>query len=106
MSDEPHVPGWRAALTNAEAGTRCGAKSRSSGRKPCQQPAMPNGRCRLHGGKSTGPRTATGLESSSRANWKHGYYSAQAKAHRAAARASMRELRELLTELRARGVRL
>src|SRR5262249_22022369 len=26
--------------------------------KPCRGAAMPNGRCKLHGGKSTGPRTA------------------------------------------------
>ncbi len=32
---------------------RCGAKTRSGA--PCQSPAMPNGRCRLHGGLSTGP---------------------------------------------------
>jgi hypothetical protein len=30
-------------------------------RLPCRQPAMGNGRCRLHGGKSTGARTAAGL---------------------------------------------
>lgn len=30
----------------------CGAKTRSGG--VCQSPAMSNGRCRLHGGKSTG----------------------------------------------------
>jgi hypothetical protein len=28
----------------------CGAKTRHGG--PCRQPAMTNGRCRLHGGKS------------------------------------------------------
>lgn len=32
---------------------RCGAKTRSG--KPCKNWAMPNGRCRMHGGKSTGP---------------------------------------------------
>ena len=32
---------------------------------------MPNGRCKFHGGKSTGPRTPEGLERSRRANWKH-----------------------------------
>ncbi|MCL6442056.1 MAG: hypothetical protein K6T83_01095 [Alicyclobacillus sp.] len=31
----------------------CGAKTRSGG--TCKNNAMPNGRCRLHGGKSTGP---------------------------------------------------
>jgi hypothetical protein len=36
---------------------------------------MPNGRCKLHGGKSTGPRTPEGLERSRRANWKHGHFS-------------------------------
>jgi hypothetical protein len=30
--------------------TLCGAKTRSGGK--CKQPAMPNGKCRLHGGKS------------------------------------------------------
>lgn len=33
---------------------------------------MKNGRCRLHGGKSTGPRTPEGLERSRYARWKHG----------------------------------
>lgn len=33
---------------------RCGAKTRSG--EPCKNWAMPNGRCRMHGGKSTGPR--------------------------------------------------
>ena len=31
---------------------------------------MPNGRCRLHGGKSTGPRTMEGLERSRRSRGK------------------------------------
>jgi hypothetical protein len=43
---------------------------------------MPNGRCKLHGGKSTGPRTPEGLERSRRANWKHGHFSREAKAER------------------------
>ena len=46
---------------------------------------MPNGRCKVHGGKSTGPRTPEGLERSRRANWKHGYYSREAKAERSRA---------------------
>jgi hypothetical protein len=40
---------------------------------------MPNGRCRMHGGASTGPRTLEGLARSRRARWKHGLYSAEAK---------------------------
>jgi len=35
---------------------------------------MPNGRCRLHGGKSTGPRTRKGIKRIQRANTKHGRY--------------------------------
>ena len=37
---------------------RCEAKTRSG--KPCQRWAMPNGRCYLHGGASTGPKTPEG----------------------------------------------
>jgi hypothetical protein len=40
---------------------------------------MANGRCRLHGRKSTGPRTPEGLERSRRARLVHGYYTAEAK---------------------------
>ena len=40
-------------------GQRCGAKTRRG--TPCQRPAnKQNGRCRLHGGASTGPRTEQG----------------------------------------------
>jgi len=38
----------------------CGAHAKSTG-KPCQAKAMANGRCRIHGGMSTGPRTPAGL---------------------------------------------
>jgi len=31
---------------------RCGAKCRTG--EPCKNPSMKNGRCRMHGGKSTG----------------------------------------------------
>ena len=57
---------------------------------------MKNGRCRMHGGLSTGPRTAEGLARSRRANWKHGHYSADAKAARREARETVRLLRKLL----------
>jgi hypothetical protein len=36
----------------------CGAKTRKG--TPCQAKALANGRCRNHGGLSTGPRTAEG----------------------------------------------
>jgi hypothetical protein len=35
---------------------------------------MPNGRCRMHGGKSTGPRTPAGFASLARARTTHGLY--------------------------------
>jgi hypothetical protein len=48
------------------AGPSCGATAKSTG-LPCRQPAMPNGRCRLHGGL-----TPVGIASP---NFKHGRYS-------------------------------
>jgi hypothetical protein len=59
---------------------------------------MANGRCDMHGGKSTGPRTPEGLARSRRAGWKHGFYSAAAKATRREARARLRALRELIAK--------
>ena len=38
--------------------TRCGAMTRKG--TPCRCKGMKNGRCRLHGGMSTGPRTPEG----------------------------------------------
>ena len=40
-------------------GQKCGAKTRQG--RPCIANAMPNGKCRNHGGLSTGPRTEAGL---------------------------------------------
>ena len=44
-----------------------------------QAPAMPNGRCRMQGGASTGPRTPEGLERCRRARWRHGARSRQVR---------------------------
>jgi len=82
------------ALLKANAAPRCGARSKRTG-KPCQGAAMPNGRCKFHGGKSTGPRTPEGLERSRRANWKHGHFSREAKAERSRLRAALLALRDL-----------
>jgi len=51
------------ALVMANAAPRCGARSKRTG-KPCRAAAMANGRCKVHGGKSTGPRTPEGDGSS------------------------------------------
>jgi hypothetical protein len=50
---------------------------------PCKGQPMPNGRCRMHGGPSTGPRTPEGLERLRKARTKHGSYSADMKLMRA-----------------------
>ena len=63
-------------------------------------PAMRNGRCRIHGGKSTGPKTAEGRERIRRAQWRHGFYSQAAKAERAEARLVLRNVRSLIRQLR------
>ena len=114
MSNEPHEPTQHQQHTKgsrllkptlqerlvlANAAPRCGARNRAGG--SCRAPAMANGRCRLHGGKSTGPITCEGLERSRKANWRHGHYSAEARAQRTKARAELRTLRDLMAELTA-----
>jgi hypothetical protein len=73
---------------------RCGAKTRKG--TACRGPAMSNGRCRMHGGKSTGPRTPEGLERSRKANFKHGYYSAESITERKFIRQLLCESRETI----------
>lgn len=73
------------------AAPRCGARTRVG--SPCRAPAMANGRCRMHGGQSTGPRTAEGLARLQNARTRHGGYSAEWAAIR-------RQVRELLREAR------
>ena len=59
---------------------------------------MPNGRCRMHGGTSTGPRTPEGLERSRKARWIHGWHSRAAREQRANSRRLMKQLAILLAE--------
>jgi hypothetical protein len=75
------------------AAPRCGACTRAGG--CCRQPAMRNGRCRLHGGLSTGPRTAEGRARCAAARRKHGAYAAATRALLAEARARLRRVRGL-----------
>jgi hypothetical protein len=65
---------------------RCGARTRSGNR--CQSPAMPNGRCRMHGGKSPG------APKGNKNAFKHGRYTAEAAANR-------REIAMLLRSMKA-----
>jgi hypothetical protein len=62
---------------------RCGARTRKGSQ--CKSPAMPNGRCRMHGGKSPG------APKGNRNAWKHGHYSAESIALR-------RLIRQLLSD--------
>jgi hypothetical protein len=65
---------------------RCGARTRNG--SPCRSAAMPNGRCRMHGGMSPGaPKGNTNA-------FKHGHYTAEAIASR-------REIAKLLRDARA-----
>ena len=55
----------------------CGARTKGTG-KPCRRLSCSNGRCKLHGGKSTGPRTEEGRRRCAEVNLKHGYWSKSA----------------------------
>lgn len=85
---EQRLPDWRTTLPLAQSCPRCGAMTRAG--TPCRSPAMPNGHCRMHGGASTGPKTAAGLARIREARTQHGLYGAE-----------MRELRRHCAALRA-----
>ena len=60
---------------------RCGARTRSG--CPCQAPAVRGKpRCRMHGGRSTGPRTAEGVASLRAARTIHGNAGAEPRAEK------------------------
>jgi hypothetical protein len=56
-------------------------------------------RCRLHGGKSTGPRTPEGLERARKAPITHGRETAERRAKRKEARARLKDLLRRSREL-------
>src|SRR5215217_7907134 len=71
--------GWRGLLIGnpmqmqfpMHLSRRCGARTRSA--SPCRSPAMPNGRCRMHGGKSpVAPRAKAN------GNYRHGRFTSDA----------------------------
>ena len=76
-------------------GKRCLAKTRKG--TLCQRPAFKhNGKCRLHGGLSTGAKTADGLKRISDANLKHGRHTKdKLEAQRQAAEVGRKVLAEL-----------
>ena len=56
---------------------------------------VPNGRCRMHGGPSTGPRTEAGKAAIRASRTKHGRYSQASITSRREVRSAIRALREL-----------
>ena len=98
-NNKPYALIWETGLRHAHKSPRCGAKTRR--KTACLGPAMPNGRCRLHGGKSTGPRTPEGLEKSKKANWKHGRRSAETIRQRKDSMVIRRNLRKLMSLVRS-----
>lgn len=101
MPSEPHatrLPGIGRLNNGNSPGNpgnapRCGAKARAG--SPCRSAAMPNGRCRMHGGPSTGPRTEAGKAAIRKSRTKHGRYSQASIVERREMRALIRQVREL-----------
>src|SRR3979411_2437203 len=97
-ADKPLLATWRGVgcgpnrrinpmLLDMHRAKRCGARTRSG--KPCQSPAMANGRCRMHGGPSPG------APKGNQHAYKHGRYSAEAIARRREISALIRVARAL-----------
>jgi len=70
----------------------CGARTRAG--HLCKAAAMRNGRCRMHGGASTGPRTSEGLARLRAARTRTGLYTAEMVELRRALAALGREARK------------
>tara|TARA_B110000902_G_C13811034_1_gene399833 strand:- start:42 stop:398 length:357 start_codon:yes stop_codon:yes gene_type:complete len=78
-------------------GQRCGAKTRRG--TSCQAPAkQPVGRCRVHGGASSGPKTEDGLARLTAARTTHGRFT---KKKRLAAKQRAEVGRQMRAELKA-----
>ena len=88
-------------------GQRCGAKTRQG--TGCQRPAnKKNGRCRLHGGAITGPKTNEGRARISDANLRQGRYTKdkleKQRMNAAVGKAIRKELRQIEQGLVKEGV--
>ena len=73
-------------MSNNPMQARCGAHCRTTG-EPCLNFPMPNGRCRMHGGKSTGRPV------------KHGFNTKEAVAERKQLKDLIREVSTTIKEL-------
>ena len=80
----------------------CGAKTRSG--HPCRKPTLKRKRrCRLHGGASTGPKTAEGKARIAKAQLKHGKY-VNWCARREREKYYFREIRRIMREAEEAGL--
>lgn len=91
LDKAPHAP---SRIRFAQLAPRCGACTRQG--FACRSPAMPNGRCRMHGGASTGAQTPEGRERARRAPLIHGRRSAEHIALRQGMRAAVVQLRDMV----------
>ena len=71
---------------------RCSAKAKHSGQR-CRQPAMKNGKCYWHGGKSPG------APKGNQHALKHGHYTAKAKGQQKAVRELLKITSDPMKEL-------
>ena len=98
QSSKAHFP----IKDRAQAPNRCGAKTRSG--RPCEEFAIKRSRrCRLHGGLSTGPRTAEGKAKIGAAQYKHGRY-VNYRAKRQLEKFFLGQIRHLRAEARSAGI--
>jgi hypothetical protein len=78
-------------MSNNPMQARCGAHCRTTG-NPCLNFPMPNGRCRMHGGKGSGRPTT------------HGMYTREAIAERKHLHELIREMKRLAKEIDSKEV--
>jgi hypothetical protein len=80
----------------------CGARTRSG--TPCEKfPVAGKRRCRLHGGASTGPKTAAGKARIAAAQLKHGRY-VNWRERREKEKAYFRQIRMVMAQAREAGL--
>lgn len=77
-------------------GKECGAKAKTHGHQPCRELAMANGRCHLHGGKSTGAKTEEGRYRQKMASWKHGVRSKETRNEAISLRQMIQQCKKIL----------
>lgn len=75
---------------------KCGARARTNHYHPCRQPAMKNGKCRLHGGLARGPKSKEGIERIKATRTKHGLYTKSSLEQKRILRSLIQESKNLL----------